>query len=258
MHFAHYAATKELEQCQNLPFLQDLLLILQTSHQSTCSLLLSSCHCVPLLHLTPQVVDLFLQLPPVLQVLLVSDLPKGAVVIKLEVALEDASNHSPKASLTCNIRGKASECLAEEGGVDGVLSFLHKGLNTSLVVNGRNVLLEEPHEDDFDLLVDHLVNPLHCLAELPVLETIPEEAVEEGELDLLLVVDDALDDGGKLGLLKLVLLLVQDFLNVLVLVEQVVVAELAALDFVADGLLQHEEPLLQDLAEGKVLIKCLL
>jgi hypothetical protein len=78
---------------------------------------------------------------------------------------------------------------------------------------------------------------LHCFAELPVLEAIFEELVEVLKFEFLLCLDDLLDDAGELGLLELVLLLVEDFLDVLVLVEEVVVAELAALDLVLYRLL---------------------
>ncbi len=117
---------------------------------------------------------------------------------------------------------------------------------------------EYPHEHEFDLVLDHFVDAGDCFPEVPVLEAVFEEAVEVGEFEVLFGPEDALDDAGELGLFEFVLLLVEHLLDVFVLLEEVVVAELAALDLVPDGLLQHEEPLLQDAAEREVLVERLL
>lgn len=53
------------------------------------------------------------------------------------------------------------------------------------------------------------------------------------------------------------LLCIQDFLYVLILLQQVVITELTALDFVSYRFFQHCEPFFQDLSKGKVFIKCL-
>jgi hypothetical protein len=84
--------------------------------------------------------------------------------------------------------------------VDGLFLFLHEGLNARLIADGHDILFQQPHENDLHLLIHHLVDALHRLAELPVLEAIPEEAVEVGHLGLLLIADDTLDDGSEFGL----------------------------------------------------------
>ena len=54
------------------------------------------------------------------------------------------------------------------------------------------------------------------------------------------------------------LLLVQDFLNVSILIQKVIIAKLAARYLLADRLLQHRKAFLKNLTKTKILIESLL
>lgn len=136
--------------------------------------------------------------------------------------------------------------------------FLDKSVNTKLLFDLVLILLEKPKEDHFALTNHHFVDVLDCLSELPVLVAVLHEFVEEFELDFLLVTHYLLQNVHEFALLQLVLLLVQNFLDVLIFVEQIVVAELTASYLVPDGLLKHGETFFEDLHEGEVLVKGLL
>lgn len=102
--------------------------------------------------------------------------------------------------------------------MNSFLLLLNKRLNPLRFLLLSDTLLQKPHKHYLYLLINHLIDPLDSLPKLPVLEPILHELKEVFQLDLLLSFDDLLYDIGELGLLKLMLLLIKNFLDVFVLI----------------------------------------
>jgi hypothetical protein len=115
-------------------------------------------------------------------------------------------------------------------------------------------LLELVDEDLLDLAIDHNFEAPEGLLDPPDLIAPFEKLIEVLPLGVLLLGDEPLEYLHELGLLDLQRLPVEDLFDVRVLLSEVVVAELAALDFVRDRHLQTLEPPGLDLREPQVLV----
>jgi hypothetical protein len=92
--FVLNVSDKEIVKAQNLAFCEGVLLVAESFLQNRNRVLFVSCYSIYFIDFTLKFVDVVLDKPPEVEMLLVSDLPEGDIKIKLEISFKYTTHNS--------------------------------------------------------------------------------------------------------------------------------------------------------------------
>jgi len=182
----------------------------------------------------------------------------SCIIVKFKISFENSTDYSSESSLSVYISLETSNCISKHSIMNRFFFFLHKIIDSLFIFNGVNILLEEPHENYLDFLIDHFIDTLNSFPKFPILKSVFHELEEIFEFYFLFSLYYTLNDVHEFRLFELVLLFIKNFLNMFILVQKIVITKLTAGNFISNWLLQHEKSFLQNFGKCKIFIKSFL
>ena len=182
----------------------------------------------------------------------------SCIIVKFKISFKNSTDYSSEASLSVYICLETSNCISEHSSMNRFFFFLDKSINSLLTFDWVNILLEKPHENYLDFLIDHFINTLNSFSKFPILKSVFHELEEIFEFYFLLSIYYTLNYVHEFCFFELVLLFIKNFLNMLILVQKIVITKLTTSNFISNWLLQHEKSFLQNFGKCKIFIKSFL